>query len=102
MRVEPCLQLSVRRGRRRGAIQNEFQFLSDPASHHWIIAIEAHRDALAVEDLLFHPVVDQSPQFLFRCRSLPYAFELQLQALQLSTRYDDLVRQVGRSKMEPA
>ena len=44
-------------------VDDELELLPDPAPHHGVIAIEAQRDALAIEDLFLHPVVDEALQF---------------------------------------
>ena len=102
MCVEPCLQLGSGRRGGRHAVDDEFDFLSDPAPHDRIVAIQAHRETFAIEDLFANPVVDQALQLLRCRRSLPHALELCLQALLLAARHDDLVRSLQHAAMHPA
>src|SRR5688572_28796906 len=88
MRIEPGLQLGGLWRRRCDTFDDELDLLPHTPAHHRVVAIEAHGETLAIENLFAHPVVDQMLQFSRSCRALPDAFELRLQARHLAARHE--------------
>ena len=102
MVVEPALQLGVRRRRRRAAVQDELDLLAHAPPDDRVIALEPHRERLAVIDLVAHPRVDQRLLLVGGRRPLPDPLELHDEALDLLLRHEDLVRRGESLAIEPA
>ena len=100
--VEPALQLGVRRRRRRAAVEDELDLLAHAAPDDRVVALESHRERLAIIDLVAHPRVDQRLLLVGGRRTLPDALELHDEALDLLLRHQDLVRRGEPLAIEPA
>jgi hypothetical protein len=70
--LEPCLELGRRRLARGGhVLGQELHLLRHAALDDLVVLVEAHRDRLAVEDLLLDLVLDQALELLRRRRAAP-------------------------------
>ena len=91
------LQLVGRRLARRGhVLGQELHLLRHAALDDLVVLVQAHRQRLAVEDLLLDLGLDQPLQFLRRRRSAPLRLEQLGQLVDLVERKPDLLRRRHR------
>src|SRR5262249_7099383 len=81
------------------------ELLPQPPTHDRVVAVEAHRERLAVEHLLADALVDEPGELLRRGRALPGAGEALGELLEVARREDDAIgppaRRVGEETGDP-
>ena len=90
---EERLQLGLGRlGRLGDVLADELHLLAQPAADHDVVALEAERQGLAIEDLLLDVVLDQAVELRLGRRPAPGALEQLGQVLDLRCADHDPVR----------
>jgi hypothetical protein len=88
---DPQLGLG-RLGRRRDILAQKLHLLAQPAADHDVVALEAERQGLAVEDLLLDMILDQAVELRRGRRPAPGSPEQLGQIPDLGFGHHDLVR----------
>ena len=80
-----------RLGRLRDILADELHLLAQPAADHDVVALEAERQGLAIEDLFLHVALDQALELRLAGRPAPGSLEKLGEVLDLGFGHHDLV-----------